>query len=639
MKGIWLDASFADKRELSVGDSITLLYQGMEVSLEIKGLILDSEYIYYTGTDETIPDAYLHGYAVVSEVQARELFGALYYNQVRMNTDEEFHLSSLEESAKEVFGKGYLYSLDREDFVSVAQVDKEIKQMRTMSIAYCTAFMLLAILTMYVTMSRLVNNQRILIGSLKALGFMNWQLRIHYALYGMVVSVLGGIAGMIFGSNVISHNIMGVKQATLTFPIWSVQLSFVSYLMIFVIGFICTISAVVAVNKNLAGVPAEIMRGLVVERVHSKNRDKKKIRLSNQMSYVLRSISRNKIRFLVGVIGVAGSLVLMYAAFGILDSMNYSNEYVYGEQYCYSNKSYIEEYNEAMVSELLELDANAQFVEETKVILKYEENKEIAVVSVISDGNYIQAENLSGDVVELPIKGVCMTKKMSELLHVSKGDTIIMDIIGADKDISVEVVDILLCPAPQGILLSKEAWEIIGGNFTPTSVLSGDTCTKEQLLNTNGISKTVSIVEQSENLDKMSNSVMSVIILLIIASLILGVVIQYNLGMLNYVERNREYATMKVLGFYQKEIQSITLKENLLITLPGWVLGVLLGKQFLNFLAGLISSSSFEWIAIIKSSSFIMISMLCFAISSCVSLMICKKIRKLEMVEALKSVE
>jgi putative ABC transport system permease protein len=246
---------------------------------------------------------------------------------------------------------------------------------------------------------------------------------------------------------------------------------------------------------------------------------------------------------------------------------------------------------------------------------------------------------LSGDVVELPIKGVCMTKKMSELLHVSKGDTIVLDIIGAVKDIPIEVVDILISPAPQGIFLSKQAWEEIGGNFIPTSVLSGDTCTKEQIVNINGVLKTVSLVEQSENLDKMSDSVMSVIILLIIASLILGVVIQYNLGMLNYVERNREYATMKVLGFYQKEIQSITLKENLIVTLPGWVLGVLLGKQFLDFLTSLTSSSSFEWIAIIKHSSFILITILCFAISFCVSLLICKKIRKLEMVEALKSVE
>ena len=187
--------------------------------------------------------------------------------------------------------------------------------------------------------------------------------------------------------------------------------------------------------------------------------------------------------------------------------------------------------------------------------------------------------------------------------------------------------------------MSKEAWEDLNQDFLVTSVLIGSKDDYNTLDDKEYIKEITSINKQIENMDKMAKSVMTVIALLIVASVLLSSVILYNLGMLNFVERSREYATMKVMGFKQKEIRSLSLRDCLITTSLGWIIGIPIGFAFLNAYINTVSFNTFEWIATLYPVSFIIVSVVVIVCSLLVSLFISYKVKNINMVEVLKSVE
>ena len=126
---------------------------------------------------------------------------------------------------------------------------------------------------------------------------------------------------------------------------------------------------------------------------------------------------------------------------------------------------------------------------------------------------------------------------------------------------------------------------------------------------------------------------------MIIASVLLGCIIIYNLGMLSFIERMRDYATMKVIGFYQKEIRSIIIRDSLIVTVIGWLIGIPVGYWFLSFYIGIVQFKTFEWVPTLTVLSFCISTLIVILVSLIVNLVVANKVKKISMVEALKSVE
>ena len=161
--GIWLDKTFADKHNLKVGDKIKISYGKLpEATVKIKGLVMSPEYIYYTAiATQTMPDYQKHGYGYVSEKQMEKITGMIYYNQIRINTTKNCNLDKLEEKAEDVLGDKFYSLQTHDDNKSTFQMKDEIDQTKRMATMFTFVFILLALLTMYTTMSRLVKNQMI----------------------------------------------------------------------------------------------------------------------------------------------------------------------------------------------------------------------------------------------------------------------------------------------------------------------------------------------------------------------------------------------------------------------------------------------------------------------------------------------
>lgn len=639
--GIWLDASFADAHEIQPGDTFPLTFLGKEYTLTVQGTILHSEFIYYTGSqDEIIPDSYRYGYAIISEQQAKQLFGALTYNEIRIKMSDNSNFDSLRQKVKEILGSHYQFMLEREDLDSVYQVKKEASQMHTLSKAYCTVFILLSILTMYTTMRRLVNNQRILIGTLKALGFTNLQLRIHYSLYGAVVSLAGGLCGSFFGRATISRAIMEVKKNVLTLPVWHIRVSLMSYIVIIGITLICTVAAETAAGKILRGTPAQTMHGLSPEKKFKKQSTRNSFsRFSNGWRWVLRDISRNKVRYLMGLTGVAGSMTLMIAGFGIRTSLDYSNHYVYEKQYTYDYKVKLAAYDSAVRDSIEKDYPSIQWICEKSGFLSLSDTEETGIITIVDYGTYICLENTDGTKITLPDQGAVITKKLAASLNAHVGDYISLTLPGNTNPVSVKITAIAISPAPQGLFLSSVAFTRLGYDFVPNAVLIEENKTQDKIMENTLFTEVLSREAQMEDIRKMSESINTIIFLLILASLLLLTVILYNLGMLGYVERFREYATLKVLGFYQKEIRSLGLRDTLMTTVPGWIIGGFCGFRFLHFLTGIVSYKTFEWIPKLTLFCFLLITLITFFLSFGIDILIHNRVKKINMVEALKSVD
>ncbi len=604
-----------------------------EKSLAVKGIVMSPEYIYYTGSiTETVPDYDDYGYAYVGSGAMLELSPAIIYTQVKLKPDEPVS----NDTYRDILGQHIIYAQDRETFTQYARADQESSQMQKMATLFSAVFILLALLTMYTSMSRIVNRQKTLIGTLKALGTQSRAIYLHYAAYGLIIPLLGGVLGLIAGRFTVSKALMEVKQTTIYIPEWELTHAKASFALIGLIMLCCIIAAIWAAKSCMKGMPAEIMRdngtGQKVKKVSG---DKESMSgFSYEWRWVLRNIAGNKVRFIMGIVGVMGGMVLIIAGMGVRDAINGSNDFVFTSQYQYQSKALL-----STPGIGFDVEEDSQWIQESNIELQTESGEvKQTVLTVMGEGEMLNFFDDNDNKMEIPGDGIIISRKLAQDLGVSEGDTVDICLFGTDEWKTLSVVSLSKTLSPQGIFMSDSYYENQGMTFTPTALLTVSEDT-EALLSLDEVRSVVTLDHQIENVNKVADSVMSIVKLLILASLLLSIVILYNLGILNYVERVRDYATMKVLGFYQKEIRSISIRECLLTTAVGWIIGLPLGVQFLKLYVKIISFETFEWIPAIKPITLVIVSLIIIAASIVVNLVLSRKVRKIVMVEALKSVE
>ena len=360
-KGIWLDKDFADAHNLKISDKVKFTLKGQKVKMKILGLVLDPEHMYFVvNADESLPDHELHGYGYVNEktlkshlktIQLKEMNKAIKramenamkqrmspvvnrsmkqntlgaptmpgaaatyknltekykptipYNQIRIKTTDSKSVSSIKRDINDILGKDACSVLTRSDLLAINQVTEEIEQIKRMAVLFSCIFILLSILTMYTTMSRLINNQISLIGAMKAIGFGKGKLYLHYGLYGFSVSLVGGILGTVLGRTWISRLILDIKRSTITLPEWHASLSPVIGILLGTMVLICTMAAIFTVRKTLRMSPAEALRGHIPVKENAKAITENK-NSAYEWRWVIRDTFKNKMRYIMFVIVV-----------------------------------------------------------------------------------------------------------------------------------------------------------------------------------------------------------------------------------------------------------------------------------------------------------------------------------------------
>jgi len=642
--GIWLDNSMANKRGINVGEIITLTNGKSKKEFAVKGLILNPEFTYYTGsTTAFTPDHNQYGYAMISENSAKQFYGGVVNNELRVKLSDEISTKDFQKNVEEILSKRYLGFADRVSMISVASPLDKSKQIMKMSIMFSAVFVLLALLTMQTTMTRLVENQRVQIGTLKALGFHKNQIKLHFDLYGLSVGLLGGIVGLIVAPRVITPILLNTIGGLYDLPNYSGKLTPLSYFVVIIVALCCTLATHFACSKSLKRMPAEILRGAVPKagkRILAEKIPAIWKHLSFGWKWSLRDIARSKVKTVMGIIGVFGCMMLLIASLGMKNSLDYANNYVYNTEYTYKTKAVLQQNStQENRNDLTKMVGNSQWIQESPLEIKTNTDEKSGIISVVDEGSFVNLENLNNQPIKFPQDGVFVTRKIAEQLDLKVGDEFKFRVRGEKDYTSATVTEIVSAPSPQGIFISKTQWEQLDKTFSPTSLLIESNSVKEKIESLNYVQEIATIDNQLESAKEITESVSIIFFLLKIAAVLLGVVILYNLGILSYTERIREYATLKVLGFYQKEIRSFALRENLFITIIGWIIGIPIGFSFLKLYVNTVSMDSFDWVAKLTPISFVIASLITVGCSVGVSLLLTQKVKKINMVEALKTVE
>ena len=630
--GVWLDKSFADAKGLKVGDKIKFEFENYTIEKEIRGLGYSPEYVYHASSSSIIPDFNKIGFAYLSYKAFPT--DTVPYNVLNVKFD------GTPENYNDILSyhmDGYYNSfVERSEHTSVSQFADEMDQHSMMGGIFPVVFILIAMLILLTTMRRIITHQRTQIGILKACGFKNKSIILHYISYGFWLVLVGAILGLILGPITLPPLFYPSMSATYKLPLWEPawDMSFV-----YVAALMVLISLAVS-YYSVKGIsdekPADTIRPKVPKVSSSGFIERLSIwkRLSFNVRWNYRDAQRNKFRALMTIVGVIGCSALLVCAFGMYDGMNDLKDWEYTQINHYDSKLVIEE--DATQSEIDEIadKVNGDEIMEGAIEIESDGAKKSGSLLVLNETDLVTPTDYDRNHVEIKDDEVSISEKMAKMLDVGVGDTVKWHIMGSDKWVKTKIDKIHADPISQGFIMSADKLEDLDLNYTPTSIITSEHVTKDY----DGVKAANSMKDMTASWDEMTEAMWLLIYILIFFACLLAIVVLYNLGLLSFTEIEREIATLKVLGFKTRALRKLLLTQNLWFTAIGFVLGLPVGYYILAIMWES-SGDSFYILPSISVTNFLLTLVITFALSILVNLMFSRKIKKLDMVESLKSGE
>mgnify|MGYP000925082375 CR=1 FL=1 len=629
-EGVWINKEYANANSISVNDYINIEYGNVECSLKVLGIVQSADRIYFTGTLEYIAPNYSnYGYGYISENTLKNCMkyqGGANVLEIYGNNKE------LRNMAEDILGSKFVAYYDRNTLVDVSESLDRVGQIKNLSYMFSCIFILLAILAMYTTIRRLIETQTKEIAVLKALGFSNIKIGIHYAGFGAIVGLSGTGLGMAI-SPVLSSFVLWTQKSMFSIAEWKISYSLSSLLVVLLVIIICIVSALLAAKDAIGGLPALFLRGTV----EKKGRKFILERIGNiwerfkfEHRWAIRDAAANKVRLFMGIVGVAGGMMLLIVGFGTPDSINHLVEKAYTEDFSYDKRLDVASYEDAKDK------YSGQWVQISQARFSPDDGYNRLLI-VISEGNYVNMRTVEGELIK--DDGVYITQGFAERAHLTVGDEIVISPALYDTDFKFTIAGIITSETNQGAYIMQNVWEEAGGKFAPRTILVDESISNDIIEDDKNIVSVIEIEKQKENAYDFVDSLMSVFLMIIGFAILLVVVVLYNLGSLNFVERQRDYATLRVLGFHKNELRNITMIENVGTTLIGWILGVPLGIWFLDLYVCTFSTIRLEYTSYVSITTLFFASIVVWLASMTTTLFVSYRIKKLDMVEALKGVE
>lgn len=700
-EGVWIANAFAQKRNLHVGDSFTMEYDGVRFTREIKGLIESAEYEYRQADGDA--DVYLENIAIAymsydafpareyinhlveqgkltiedllsdskekksdnSKVQSEymslsqqflsfaigamdddTLMDYMPYTQMVIRTKDGAALAHEEEIA-DALGHDYSAMINRKSVPGLARLDSELEQHQAFSYVFVVIFVGIAILVIATTMSRMVAKQRTQIGTMNALGMKKWKIMLHYISFSFFVSLLGVIIGLAVGVQWGCPMLMEIFGGFYIVP----GLHSVFHPMYLVISAViiaaCIVSAFLSCRKLLKIRPAEALRPAPPKQGRSCLFEKLPFweKLSFASQYNLRDISRAKLRTFMCVIGTAVGMLLMVYGVGCSNLVSTMVDLNF-------EKVAVSEYQTKLSSDakLADVDALSELVDGELVmqdqieIAKVKDasstEKKKETITVVEGKHKYNILDVNNQVTNLVPGTIGLSRKLAADMDIQVGDTIYWHLYSKNTWYEAKVGIIYRCSETQGIAYLREDYEKTGADYIPTLLMSDKK--PEQDVQTDSEQKLITAVNSKAEMEAAyatSMETVSILVIMMIAfSAILLVVVLYNSGSLSFHEREKEFATLKVLGFRSERIRRLISIQNLWLSIIGIIIGTPLGNVSLNAMMNS-NGENFDYLLSVPVYDYVIAGALVLFVSMLVSLMFSKRIRKLDMVEVLKGCE
>lgn len=633
LDGIWLSDKFAKENGIEIGDILTTTYKSIEISGKVIGLVKSGEMmICVADENQLMPDYETFGFAYISPKKLENALGMAFYPQINVRSD--MSKTELEKTIKDTLGETILV-LSKEEHISYAGAQSEAQEGKTMGSILPVLFLAIAMLTMITTMHRISANEKVQIGTLKALGFRDRRILRHYTSYGLMIGLIGIIIGVVMGYMIAALIVSptGMMSTYIDLPEWKLVMPvFCIPVIIFTLVFLVMISYL-SVKEMLKGTAADALRPYTPKAMKKSILEKmtfwKKLKFGTKWN--IRDILRHKSRSAMTLLGVVGCMLLLVGGLGMKDTMSGFMELLGETVNNYTTK--------------INFSENATNDETVEIAKKYEgdwlatssisyEGETVGLEIYNAEHNKIRFVDKSNEFVDLKDDGVYLCLRLADTAKI--GDMIEFSPYGSEETYEVRVAGYLRSVISESIIMTEEYAKTVGIEYHITSVFTD--ALSEDIENSEIISGKQDKQMIMETYDSFMELMNLMIFILSIAAVLLGIVVLYNLGVMSYVERQRELATLKVLGFRNKQIEKLLISQNVWLTVIGVLIGLPGGVGVLYILVtALISEYELKMsVGLLTYSVSILVT---FGVSLLVSFMVAKKNKKIDMVEALKGAE
>lgn len=638
-RGCLMQAGFAEANGLHVGDGVTVRYEEVDYELVVRGIIYSPEFI--SVTDDFAADPLAYGYVLANAVA----FQGLPLNQIVLTLTPDADAANVRQAILNAQPNAFL--LDHKSHRSTAAAMDNVTMFRSLSIVFPLAAFAVAAMIVMTTLTRMIDNQRMQIGILCALGYSDAAIRGHYLCYAVLPSALGSVLGTVLGHlslpPLVWYLLIGQNeypycvQPAISLPAWCMT----AVSVVTAVG-ICLYAYHKAARETTADLlrpkPPKDGKRILLEHITPLWK-----RMGFNAKMVVRNLMRSKSRTLMSCVGLMCCSGLLIASIGLQHSVSSTVSNHYGRTVRYDIRVRLNHDAGDAASYRNRLEAQrVESVMERSVNLTFGQANRTSLLTVLEDDQQLMCLGKGEQWVAMPEGQMAMTDILANTLGAKLGDAVSFNLPGDDEALTLTVGAVVYNNFSQGIYLNRATWDgLRKGAFVPTALLirgPSDKCLT-WLNAMDEVSKVDTIEAQTEKALISFNMVSSIFVLLMFIALAMAFVICYNMGLINFAERTREYATLKVLGYHQAEIRRLILHENNLIAVMALVLAVFPGLMLTDVILRVCETDSVRYVSQVPPEAVLIISAVTFAFSICIQLLLMRKVRSIVMVEALKSVE
>ncbi|MFD1412483.1 ABC transporter permease [Oceanobacillus jeddahense] len=651
---ILLDSRYGEAHDYTVGDRITIETDEGSFDFEISGFGENVEHAFNIEDPSLVlPDHHTYGVAYIHEDRIEEMAGGFYYNEVMVDAKEGYDTNQIGNAIEDYSEEfPYLYLVNKERAVSYSAINVTINNNRLMSTVAPLILFMVAAVIIFLSMSRLIDSQRNQIGMMKALGMKDSKILLHYMGYPILVGVIGSIAGWLITAFTLVNVLHSVIEQTYSLPNFNLSVSFYtifpSIIVSVVFGIIaCYLSGRSILKERTAQAlrpkPPRKMKKILVERIPGLWK-----RLSYGNKLILRNIFLNKKKAFASSIGVIVCVILLMTAFGFESSMQTIASQV-NKVYQYDIKV---DYKEEISPETVNLPPNVDnyFVSNTIPVefVDFTNENNASLIITEKENHLIQFFDDQHNKIALEDTGVMVPKSFADIYDISEGDPITIKLIGPEyqgQEIDMNVANISTQYTNPSFYTTPKYLSSFGVDYNPSSLLvrMNDGADIDGVQNDFEQDPAVDRVSDKRDMEQSVDNMMEqnnpVFIIFILCAVVLSFGAMYTISSINIYERTRELATLKVLGYQKNKINRIIFVENFILTLLAVLIALPISGLAYSFVVQALSSSNQQIPENLNLITIGITILLTFVLTVLSNLLLKRKMKKIDMIESLKSME
>ncbi|WP_159887020.1 ABC transporter permease [Paenibacillus puerhi] len=647
---IVIDSRYAMEHQYRVGDEIQLRANGKEWGFTISGLGENVEH----AKKNDIQDHKNHGIAYVGEEMIPEVAGGFFYNEILVDVKEGYNTDKIGESIEEKSKQlPYLSQESKERSFSYSRIQATLHNNSLMSKVIPLVLFLIEAIILFLAMSRMIDSQRSQVGVMKAVGVKNSSIMLHYMGYPVLVGLAGSILGYVMSATVFVPFIAVSNARSYTLPGIEFSLSYYSILPPLLVSSVfgmlaCYLSGRTILKERAAQAmrprPPKAMKRILLERIPG---------FWGRMPYsyklILRNIFLNKQKALASSVGVAVSTVLLITAFGTQASLQkVANQFQ--QVYTYDLRVDFKKGESANTAISLPDGVKNSFLLSTLPIELKQGNQteKASLVVTEKENSLIHFFDEKDNAISLETNGVLVPKSYADHYNISEGDLVTILFAAPElrnKTVEMKVLNISTQYSSPSFYITPAYLESFGLDYNPTSLLV-EADQAAALPSIRGYFEQhphVDTIADKTDLRKEARYILQqnsfVFIMFIICSVVLSFGAIYTISSINIYERNRELATLKVLGYQKNKINRLIFFENIIITTFAVLVALPVSGYVYTLVVKALSSTHQQIPDQLNVLIISLSALLAFALTILSNLLLRRKVTGIHMIEALKSVE